>query len=242
MKVYILERDSEVLQSIISLLKQIPYLRSIGYTADSCIAERDIPMLHPNLILSDRPLQTNDSLCFVQQGERDFIYITTYVQQSTDELNVSSFAYLQKPIDNLVFRQTIENCYRTVKEQHFQLQQMELTLNYLNQTKHVKKIALRNSDYIQIVSVDEIIFCRSDKGYTTFYLDDGSSMMTSKVLKEYESLLPSDLFFRCHQSYLVNLQYIHRYYKEGLLKMKDKHEIPVSDRKRQELLDYLQKI
>lgn len=86
------------------------------------------------------------------------------------------------------------------------------------------------------------MFCKSDKGYTSFFLNDGREIAVSKGLKEYESLLMPFGFLRCHQSYLVNFKYVKKYYREGYLQMETKEKILVSSRKKEEALRYLENI
>ncbi|RZJ64875.1 MAG: LytTR family transcriptional regulator, partial [Flavobacterium sp.] len=105
-----------------------------------------------------------------------------------------------------------------------------------------KRIALKSVEYIEVVAIEDIMFCKSDKGYTSFYLNDGREIVVSKGLKEYESLLTPFGFLRCHQSYLVNFKYVKKYYREGYLQMENKENILVSSRKKEEVLRYLENI
>jgi two-component system, LytTR family, response regulator len=90
---------------------------------------------------------------------------------------------------------------------------------------------------VQIVKVKDICYLQGDSGYTTVFLNGGKKVVTTKILKDYEELLPDKSFLRVHQSYLVNEFYIDRYYKkDGLLYLKDSTAIPVSRRKK-ELID-----
>ena len=68
------------------------------------------------------------------------------------------------------------------------------------------------------------------------------TVLTSKTLKEYETLLPNRHFFRPHQSHLVNLDYLTRYDKRNgdKLILKDGSEVPISSRKKDVLLDKIQ--
>ncbi|MCH5719729.1 LytTR family DNA-binding domain-containing protein [Niabella hibiscisoli] len=61
-------------------------------------------------------------------------------------------------------------------------------------------------------------------------------------MKEYESILSENIFIRCHQSYLANTAYIRKYFKDGYLEMTNGDKIPVSDRKRQVVIDYIESI
>lgn len=70
----------------------------------------------------------------------------------------------------------------------------------------------------------------------------GEKILVSKPLKEYEAMLDKDTFVRPHNSYLVNINEITRYYrgKGGYLVMKDGSIIPVSRQKKNDILDALQ--
>ncbi|MDN3588836.1 LytTR family transcriptional regulator DNA-binding domain-containing protein [Pedobacter aquatilis] len=54
---------------------------------------------------------------------------------------------------------------------------------------------MKSVEFIEVVPIEDITFCRSDKGYTTFYLNNGHEILLSKGLNEYESLLTPFGFF-----------------------------------------------
>lgn len=66
----------------------------------------------------------------------------------------------------------------------------------------------------------------------------------SKTLKEYDNLLSENGFIRIHRSHLININYIERFDKKntGNIFMKDKSVVPVSVRKRKELVQMLNKL
>ncbi|MNL31614.1 LytTr DNA-binding domain protein [compost metagenome] len=64
--------------------------------------------------------------------------------------------------------------------------------------------------------------------------------MVSKVIKHFEAMLPQEQFIRCHQSYLINSHYIHKYFKDGQLEMKDGRMIPISNRKREMIMQFIE--
>ena len=64
----------------------------------------------------------------------------------------------------------------------------------------------------------DIIFCHSDGPCTDFYVNrDGvlERYAFYRSLRELEKELPARLFYRTHQSYLVNMSYIHRFERRG---------------------------
>ena len=92
------------------------------------------------------------------------------------------------------------------------------------------------------MDIVDIYYCESDNSYTTFYLSGNEKIVVSKSLKEYEGLLTGFGFFRSHQSFLVNLNHAKKVDKSdgGFIVMKNKKEIPVSQRQKKKLIKLLE--
>lgn len=241
MKVYILEDEINILKYITALVEDISYLQLIGSAQDIKKGKQEIVALQPDLILAD--IQLKDGNSFTLFNDIDLhaqvIFITAYDQYAVDALNLGAFAYLLKPVDPEEFEATVERCFKNRQEATYQKQQLQLSQNFYEHKRVLDRIALPGERYTQIVNIEDILYCQSDKGYTTFYLKDGDTILVSKILKEYERLLPEDLFVRCHQSYLVNLNYIKRYFREGEIEMTNGNRVYVSERKKHLIVDYL---
>jgi len=149
---------------------------------------------------------------------------------------------LLKPLDPMEFNEVMAKCYNKQTAYTYEQEQIQVAQEQLKTPDTSKRIALKTFHYTQIVFVSDIVYCQSDKGYTTFYLQNGEKLLVSKILKEYEELLTKEQFIRCHQSYLVNTAFISKYYKEGHLELTDKTTIPVSERKKELILAYIQTI
>ena len=113
--------------------------------------------------------------------------------------------------------------------------------NYHIQQQKIERIAVKTTEGIELILTANILYLQSDKGYTTFYLENGDQILVCKVLKTYEELLPPSLFVRCHQSYLVNARYVRKYYKEGILELTTGEHIPVAERRRELVQQWLMK-
>ncbi|WP_231460246.1 MULTISPECIES: LytTR family DNA-binding domain-containing protein [unclassified Pedobacter] len=247
MKLYILEDEIRILQHILQIVEKIDYLEVVGSAGEIAVAGKEIPALKPDIILADIRLKDGDSFhLFDAIGTNDFqvIFLTAYDQYAIQALNLGAFGYLLKPIDELSLTTHLNKCYHHRQQEAIGQQQLAIAKeHYLAQgLAATKRIALKSLEYIEVVSIEDIIFCKSDKGYTTFYLNNGNEILVSKGLKEYESLLTPFGFLRCHQSYLVNFKYVKKYYREGYLQMENKVKILVSSRKKDEVLRYLENI
>ncbi|TMM56629.1 response regulator transcription factor [Maribacter algarum] len=106
------------------------------------------------------------------------------------------------------------------------------------------KISLHTLDQIIIVSLDDIVRCESDSNNTIFHLQDKRKIFVTKTLKYFADMLQSYDFLRIHQSHLVNLQCISAYIKTdgGYLMLKNGENVPVSVRKKTEVMEILDKM
>ena len=107
-----------------------------------------------------------------------------------------------------------------------------------------KRIALPVSDGLEMVNVDDILFCESDSNYTVVHQKEKKRLVISRTLKEFEDMLDPAQFIRVHHSFLVNMGRVSRYVKGegGELIMADGTNVQVSRRKKQEVLDALARV
>jgi len=247
MKLYILEDEIRILQHILHVVKPIEYIEVVGFTGEIKTAGIEIPDLKPDVILADIRLKDGDSFqLFAGLGPGDFqvVFLTAYDHYAIQALNLGALGYLLKPLDEGMLLSALNKCYHFRKQESFSQQQLSIAQEqYLaSGLASSKRIALKSLEYIEVVDIENIMFCKSDKGYTTFYLNDKSEILVSKGLKEYENLLSPYGFIRCHQSFLVNFKYVKKYFREGYLQMENKEMIQVSSRKKEEVLRYLENI
>jgi len=80
--------------------------------------------------------------------------------------------------------------------------------------------------------------------YTEFYFNNAKKLLVTKTLKEFEDLLSDQGFYRVHQSHLINTKYIKEFVKTngGYLIMNDGSNVPVSTRKRPEVMKMLEEL
>ena len=247
MKVYVLEDEVLILKHLMGILEEVPYLQVVGFANEVKKATQEIPALKPDLILADIRLKDGESFEIFSKIEPhnfQIIFLTAYDEYAIQALNLGALSYLLKPIDEDELRRALDKSFKQKEQDKFEKQQLHIAQQHLNpnDAMQAKRIALKSMEYIDIVPVMDIMYCKSDKGYTTFFLKDGNEILVSKVLKEYEGVLVPMGFVRSHQSYLVNLNYVKKYYKEGYLLMENETHIPVSSRKKEEIVQSLENI
>lgn len=169
------------------------------------------------------------------------VFITAHEQYAIKAFRFSALDFLLKPVDPEELQKVVEKIKATVQKSE-SFEHIELLLeNIRKKADNFKRIALSTSDGIHLFNINEIIRCAAEDNYTTFYLKNGKTILISKTLKEYEDMLSGHGFERIHQSHLINLDYLKSYIKKdgGYVIMADNSHLPISQRKKERLQDYL---
>jgi len=201
----------------------------------------------PDLVFLDIKLPDGTGFDILKQAQQtDFstIFITAYNEHAIKAFKFSALDYLLKPIDIDELKIAIEKVNKTHQVENTKKKVEVFLENINNINKEVKKIVLKTSESIHLINVNNILRCESDGNYTKFYFTDRPSLLVSKNIKEYFEMLKDYQFFRPHQSHIVNINYIKQYQKQdgGFLIMQDDSTVPVSTRKKDELMNIFNSI
>lgn len=170
----------------------------------------------PDLVFLDvmMPEMTGFELLEVL-NEIDFyvVFVSAFDKYALQAFEKSAIHYLLKPIDD---RKLVESVERVKNlQQKVSNEQLEVLIQNLNPQKSSYKIAIQTKNGFMFISLQNIKYCKADNGGVDFYLSEkmmGSEKISStKKVMEIEEVLPKDLFFRIHQSYIINREFILKY-------------------------------
>jgi len=218
----------------------------VGQAGSVKEGKEKIRSLNPDLVLLDIKMNDGTGFDLLEKLERvDFkvIFITAYQEFALKAIKFSALDYILKPVDPEELIKAIINAEeQLVETQQTQLQHLRESLKSNKQSE--KKILLKTAGSIHLISLDDIYYCEADGGYTRFYTRNDQRILVSKPLAEYEELFSDYGFFRVHKSFLVNLQKVQRFGKEdgGYLVMDGAMKVPVASRKKEQLMQLLEKI
>ena len=95
--------------------------------------------------------------------------------------------------------------------------------------------------YLLVADINRI---ESSGSYCIFYTTDHNKYIVSKNIGEYEDMLPCDVFFRIHKSYLINIKKVRKYIRSNgyFVEMEDGALVEISRRKKDEFLLLMDKL
>jgi len=202
-----------------------------------------INSVEPDLVFLD--IEMSDGTGFsllekLQNVEFKVVFTTSYSDYAITAFKYSAFDYIVKPVLIENVRSTI-NRINEIPVLH-EKKRIEVLKSNLNQSfEDDPTIALPEINGFTIVKVKDITRCEGERNYSRIFFDNGTSVLVSRTLLDFDNLLVSHGFFRIHRSHLISLKNVNRYLKTdgGLVEMLDKTQLPVSPKFKDELLTRL---
>jgi len=194
--------------------------------------------LKPDLLLLDIELSDGTSFDLLEQiniANYKIIFITGFNEHAIKAIKLGAIDYLLKPIDDNEFKESIKKVINIVNPQLNE--QVKISSTYYKLNKN-NRIVLKTLEAYFIIDKKDILYCKSEGNYTTFFIKGQKEIMISKPLKKAIELIADDHFIRCHQSYLVNLNHIDKYLPDGYLIIKNA-KIPVASRRKEMIINKL---
>lgn len=234
---------SEYLNNMIErYYKGIIVLATCTTTKDSV---EKIQAIKPQLVFLDIRLERKESgfeiLELTRNVPYDVIFTTAYDAYAVKAFKFSAVDYILKPFGLDELKAAMDKYFSkalgiTAKSKE------ALLYNYRQTDIAMHKVGIPVEDGIDFITVSEIIYCKASGNYTEIYLTDKKKIVTSKNLGTIEDLLSGHIFFRVHNSFLVNLNHLKKFKKKsegGILTLSDNQKVDVAKRRKEEFFKTL---
>ncbi len=204
-----------------------------------------IRTFHPDIVFLDVEMDDGTGFDLMKQvidPRFQLIFVTAHNQYAIEAFSFSAIDYLLKPVDPDALQKSMQKATRNITNSNLQQQVQVLLQQLAGMQNHDKKIVLKDLDNTYFIKVTDILYCEAEGTYTKFFIHHGEPVLVSKNLKEYEAILEPIGFIRTHHSFLVNPAHIKLYDKTdgGALILESGHSIPVSQRKKDAVLQALE--
>jgi len=229
-KAIIVEDEEQGMRNLsLKLERHCPEVEIIGKAPTGEKAVKMISQLQPQLVFLDIQLGTMsgfDVLSKLPHVHFEVIFTTAYDNYGIRAIKANALDYLIKPIKPKELKEAVQKAARVLEE-----------------SGPITKIIVPISNGIQVIPVNDILYCEADNTYTKIFREQAKNrkMLVTRPLADIERKLPANQFARIHRKYLVNLAFVESFKRDdgGIVVLQDGTELLVSKAKRDDFLALL---
>lgn len=168
-----------------------------------------------------------DLLSMFSKIDFRIIFVTAYSEYAIKAFRVNAVDYLLKPVKIDEIKAAVEK----VRNNHsYDPEIVSGLVKSLSESTHLQPtLVVSNIKGFEVLKIDEIIMCKADGYCTNFYLTGNRKATSSKNLKQFEILLTEYKFVRVHHSYIVNLNHVCSYTRQGEIILSENNKASLGD-------------
>lgn len=246
LKAIIVDDEEFARSSLFFLLQQnCPEVEITGI-ARSVAEAKDILTHHTiDLIFLDIAMPGGNGFDLIPDAQKHnaaVIFTTAYDQYALKAIKANALDYLLKPIDIDELKIAVEKVsqhIRLFKNQNGNDERISNLASNLASKSEIRKLTLPYGQGFKMIDVDDIIYIEADSNYSIVHLSNQEKITVSKVLREFEELLPTEQFVRVHKSNIINLNHLKEYNSKNGLQvfLKNGESINISRRRASDFFD-----
>ncbi|MCF8449507.1 MAG: LytTR family DNA-binding domain-containing protein [Taibaiella sp.] len=244
------EKDAcENLKYILSEYIEEP-ISVMGVANSTREAEDLINKKRPDAIFLDIEMPKENAFEFLERVSPvnfEIVFVTAYDDYAIRAFKLNAVDYILKPISIPELSNAVKRLSERVSYKKL-IQKPSETYNdigrQINNRSKALKITLRETNTIEIVEFKHILFLEAHGSYSRVIFlknDVSKEKIMSVSLSDYEELLPPDMFYRIHKSYLINRLHVNNIIRDdiGQVVVNNEFTLPVSRRRLATLIDFL---
>lgn len=251
LNVIIVDDEKEACKNLSSILLEYvdPNINISGIAYNTTEAEALIHQLNPDAIFLDIEMPNENAFHFLERiypFPFEIVFVTSYDEYAVRAFKLNAVDYILKPISIPELTNAVQKLREKLKYKHISGDNniYNSLSRDVNNGVRTNKITLRDNNSIEIVDFKNICYLEAMGSYckVVFYTaDEEKQMVLSHAISEYEELLPADMFYRIHKSYLVNCQRIKKVVREDnpSLLMKNNALLPIGRRRFTSFISFL---
>lgn len=208
MNIAICDDEKQFIDAICPLLEQWAARNSIKLTLHRFTNGDDLIAAHRNtcmdLIILDIIMPLLNGMDTARELRNDnqtvpIIFLTSAREFAVDSYEVKAFHYLIKPVDEEKLFHTLDDFLQTIT--------LPQSLFTAQTDRGFCKIAVDDVEYLEAQNKEVLV-----------HLSNGKIIVIRELFSKCaEVFAPENGFFRCHRSYIVNLNYIEQFSKKDII-------------------------
>jgi two-component system LytT family response regulator len=222
-----------------------PGVTIVGAAGSAASGRKLIEELKPQLIFLDVEMPYGsgfDMLRSMPGLKAEVIFITAYDQYALNAFRYAALDYLLKPVNIDQLQDAVRRAEIRVIEKNTVSNYQLLLSNLDEKDAYRQSIAIIDKGQQFFLKLSDIMYIIADGSYTHIHAVS-RTFVTTKNLKDFEAMIPANVFCRIHHGHIVNRHYIVKIQRGrgGLVLMKDGRELEVAVRRKEEFVKMLKR-
>jgi two-component system LytT family response regulator len=254
LKAIIVDDEQDACKNLMNILteyvdKNIEILSLAHNTTEAEIA---INQFMPDVVFLDIEMPNENAFSFLERiapFDFEIIFVTAFDAYAVRAFKLNAIDYILKPINISELAHAVVKVKEKIRFKKMAQTHTEIDFNGLAKKIQTRikqyQITLRDNNYIEVVDFKDILFIEAKGSYSKIYFLSGNvekSITMSYSIAEYEELLPDDMYYRIHKSYLVNCMHIKKVMKEEenmTVLVKDTYKLSIGRRRYTSFMSFL---
>jgi DNA-binding LytR/AlgR family response regulator len=209
----------------------LPFLRVAGLCGDAFQAREKLQQLPIDLLLMDinMPLMSGIELLKTLKNPPLVVFTTAYKEFATDAFDLVACDYLLKPF-------SVDRFIIAIDRVAEKLNSKTNTRPENPTATRLHHVLLRTDGRINKVNYDQIVYLEANRNNTRV-VTTNESLLSTASLSSVETHLPSDVFFRVHRSFIINMSKVTGL--QGSRILLGQHEVPLGGNYKDEFMKIL---
>lgn len=210
-QVLIADDDADMRAVLRHVIEKADGFALVGEAADGEETMRKYEELKPHVVLLDVEMPKLDGVeCARQIQDMNpatvILFVTAHNTYMSEAFEVYAFDYLVKPFK-------LDRMLQTLSRVHDSLTLSCATPTFSQTVNANRKpidgrLMLRHREGSAFIDLSDLLLIQREDRSTVLYTKNGERFSINDSLGDLEARLPSDVFFRSHKSYIINLNYI----------------------------------
>ncbi|KAB2845921.1 MAG: response regulator [Melioribacteraceae bacterium] len=213
-KILIIEDDKNIKEALLEIFREMNY-EPVAFTS----AEEGVKYIDkniPDLIICDIQLPGIDGFKFLEKIKKDdrlklmpFIFLTARAEKEDwrKGMNIGADDYIIKPFKLAELLYVVDSKIGKYDELKslIKSKKKDAEIEIFSMDNKLQKLDKNSFKQFQI---KEIILIEAADQYTNLFLTNSRKLLIRKPIKDWEKILPGNIFLKAHRAYLVNKNFI----------------------------------
>jgi two-component system LytT family response regulator len=227
-----------------------PEISIVGIAYNTKEAEEKIKELNPDAVFLDIEMPNEKAFHFLNRIAPvtfEVVFVTAYDEYAIQAFKLNAVDYILKPISIT----ELSNAVKKLKEKIYYKKIVAVSdtpladmLKQISNKTKPHRLTLKDNNNVEVIDFKDICYIEAQGSYSRIlFIKDSvvKEVTMSTSIAEYEELLPDDIFYRIHKSYLINCRHVKKILKDDSnhIVIRDEFTLPVSRRRYALLLEFL---